>query len=116
MPIDEFLQDFVEKLLALKKHHFISKAQSNSLKELKQNLSEDVCITLCVYAENFTFVIQDEIQSFHWSNPQATLHPYVFYYKNNDEDKICCKSLCVISDNLDHNTAAVHTANIFKNI
>ena len=79
MPIDEFLQDLVEKLLALKKHHFISKAQSNYLKELKENLSEDVCITLCDFAENFTFVIQDEIQGFHWSNPQATLHPYVFY-------------------------------------
>lgn len=109
MPIDDFFEDLVEKLLALKKHHFISKAQSKYLKELKENLSKDVCITLCDFAESFKFVLQDEIQSFHWSNPQATLHPYVFYYRKDDEDKIYCKSLCVISDNLEHNTATVHT-------
>lgn len=40
----EFLQDLVEKLLPLQKHHFISKIQSTYLKELKQNLSEDICI------------------------------------------------------------------------
>lgn len=108
MCADDFFEDLVEKLVALKKHHFISKAQSQYLKDIKENLPKDVCLTLCDFAENFTFLIQDEIQSFHWSNPQATLHPFVFYYKNEDGE-IQCKSLCVISDNLEHNTAAVHT-------
>lgn len=109
MPLDDFFEDLVDKLLSLKKHHFISKAQSKYLSELKENLSTNVCVALCDFAENFTFIIQDEIQSFHWSNPQATLHPYVFYYKQNGDDRIYCKSLCVISDSLDHNTATVHT-------
>lgn len=109
MPLDDFFEDLVDKLLSLKKHHFILKAQSKYLSELKENLSTNVCVALCDFAENFTFIIQDEIQSFHWSNPQATLHPYVFYYKQNGDDRIYCKSLCVISDSLDHNTATVHT-------
>uniref|UniRef100_A0A6P7GVN1 Uncharacterized protein LOC114343446 n=1 Tax=Diabrotica virgifera virgifera TaxID=50390 RepID=A0A6P7GVN1_DIAVI len=109
MPVDDFFEALVDRLIELKKHHFISKAQSRYLKDLKENLSNDVCVVLCDFAENMTFVVQDEIQSFHWSNPQATLHPFVFYYKQNDEDGIKCKSLCIISDNLDHNTATVHT-------
>lgn len=99
MAIDNFFEDLVEKLLALKKHHFIWKVQSKYLKELKEYLSKDICIMLCDFTENFTFVLQDDIHSFHWSNPQATLHPYVLYYRK-DEDKIYCKSLCVISEKL----------------
>ena len=35
------------------------------------------------FAENFSFVVQDEIQAFHWNKLQATLHPIVMYYKQN---------------------------------
>ena len=73
---------------------------------MKDTITEEVCITLGDFAENFTFVVQDEIQSYHWSNPQVTLHPFVYYYLNDGE--MCHRSLCVISDCLDHSTAAVH--------
>ena len=39
------------------------------------------------FAENYQFVVQDEIQSFHWNKTQATLHPTVIYYKLNVELK-----------------------------
>lgn len=102
----EFLQSLVEKLMSLKTHHFISKIQSQHLKELKENITNGECVILGDFAENYTFTVQDEIQSFHWTNEQATLHPFVYYYKT--EDKICCRSLCVISDHLTHDTATVH--------
>ena len=38
-----------------------------------------VYLTLFDSIQNFTFVIQNEIHNFHWSNPQAALQPYVFY-------------------------------------
>lgn len=98
----------VEKLITLKTHHFIAKAQSKHLKELKDNLTNDICIVLGDFSENFSFVVQDEIQSFHWANPQATLHPYVYYYRKDNQELICSRSLCIISDHLDHNTAAVY--------
>ena len=106
LPVDEFFEALIEKLTLLKKHHFISKVQSKYLKQLKDTMTEEVCITLGDFAENFTFVVQDEIQSYHWCNPQVTLHPFVYYYLNDGE--VCSRSLCVISDCLDHSTAAVH--------
>ena len=28
------------------------------------------------FTENYSFVVQDEVQGFHWNNTHATLHPY----------------------------------------
>ena len=36
------------------------------------------------FAENFSYVVQDEIQTFHWENKQATLHPFVAYQRKED--------------------------------
>ena len=46
------------------------------------------------------------MQGHHWDNSQATLHPFVVYYKDAQELK--CLSLCVISDCLKHDTTTVH--------
>lgn len=104
---DEFLESLVEQLLALKTHHFISKTQSKYFQELKETLTQKECVVLADFAENYTFTIQDEIQSYHWNNQQATIHPFVYYFKN--EDKLSYRNLCVISDHLVHDTVAVYT-------
>ncbi|XP_063223012.1 uncharacterized protein LOC134531252 [Bacillus rossius redtenbacheri] len=106
-PKEEFFLSLIEKLDSLKTHNFISKIQSQHLREKKEKLNETECIVLADFAENFTFVIQDEIQSYHWVNRQATVHPFVYYYKEND--KLLTQCVCVISDHLDHNTTTVHT-------
>ena len=51
------------------------------------------------FAENYSYVVQDEIQSFHWENKQATLYPFVAYQWNI--------LICVISECKDHTTATV---------
>lgn len=81
---------------ALRLHHYISKAQSSYLSSLKEDLEEDDAIIMLDFAENFGFVVQDEVQGFHWNNAQATLHPFVVYYKSADE--LQHRSICVISD------------------
>lgn len=65
------------ELNSLKKLHFISKIQSSFLKEKKNDLAEMECIVLADFAENITFVVQDETQSYHWVNKQATIYPFV---------------------------------------
>ena len=37
------------------------------------------------FSGNFTFVVQDEIQAFHWNNSLATIHPFVCYYMYVDK-------------------------------
>ena len=53
-----------------------------------------------------SFVAQDVVQTFHWNNSQATLHPYVVYYKSKGELKHL--NLCVISDCLKHDSLVAH--------
>ena len=60
------------------------------------------------FSENYSFVVQDEVQGYHWVNNQATLHPFVAYYKSPD-NVLRHKSYCIISDCLDHSTFAVYT-------
>ena len=87
-------------------HHFITKSQSSYLQFTKENVSEDCAIALLDFAENYSFILQDAIQSFHWNNLQAMLHPIVVYYKQNG--KLKCESFCVISHCMLHDTTAVH--------
>lgn len=59
---EEYFELLVEKLENLKTHHYISKIQGQFLKNKKETLVESECIVLADFAENFTYIIQDEIQ------------------------------------------------------
>ena len=83
----------------------MTKAQSRYLKKRKEEL-EDSVLFLGDFAENFKFVVQDEVQSFHWNNHQASLHPVVIYYKGNDS--VQHTSYCIISDDTAHDVAFVY--------
>ena len=48
--------------------------------ESKLNLQSGVFQVIADFSENYSFVLQDEAQGFHWNNSQATLHPFVVYY------------------------------------
>ena len=58
------------------------------------------------FLENYSFVVQDSIKGFYLENSQATLHPFVVYYKLNDILKNKC--YCVISDFMHRDTISVH--------
>ena len=58
------------------------------------------------FAENDTFSIQDEIQSYHWHKQYCTLHPVVLYYK--EKGQLVEKSFCFLSDDLNHDTCFVY--------
>lgn len=104
--VDEFIHKFCDDLLILLKHDFIAKSQSKYLSEIKSSLKPGEFLVLCDFAENYSFTIQDAIQSFHWNNNQATIHPYVVYYKKDDE--LIHESYVIISDNLSHDAISVN--------
>ena len=103
MPLSEFITTLSCQLDSITCHSYIAKSQARYLSELKENLEEDAIIVLGDFAENYTFVIQDEIQGYHWSKQQCTLHPLVICNKENSELK--SMSLSIISDDLDHDAA-----------
>jgi len=47
--------------------------------DTKQDLKEGKVLVVCDFAENYSFVVQDEIQSFHWNSEITTVHPLVAY-------------------------------------
>lgn len=106
LSVEEFVKDVSAKLTNLSVHHYIAKHQANYLKRLKENLQEDKLVILMDFAENYSFMMQDEIQGFHWDNSQATLHPFAVYTRENDGVK--CHSMCIISDCLQHNAVTVY--------
>ena len=79
--VEEFIAKIVDDVYEVCPHNFIAKAQANHLKMTKENLSENELIILLDFAENYSFVVQDAVQGFHWENSQATLHPFVAYFQ-----------------------------------
>ncbi|KAJ8688286.1 hypothetical protein QAD02_024081 [Eretmocerus hayati] len=92
--------------IRLKTHSFIAKKQSSFFTFLKENLREREVLVSLDLAENYAFVAQDAAQAFHYNNDQCTLVTVVLYYMK--DSKLCHQSMVIMSDNLVHDTVAVH--------
>lgn len=73
---------------------------------MKQNLKCNEFVILCDFAENYSFVVQDEIQAYHWVNAQCTVHPFVIYYLDGN-NKLQNISLIILAESLEHNITSV---------
>lgn len=102
---EEFITSLATNIYNLMRHSFVAKSQGEFFKNLKDNLDETECLIVGDFSENYSFVIQDEVQGFHWENSQATVHPFVMYFKDSDETKH--QSFCFISDEMSHKTETV---------
>ena len=106
-PVDEFVDLLVYAIDNLSTHSFVARSQARYLKARKEQLDRSTCIILLDFAENYHYLVQDEVQGFHWNKDQCTLHPVVIYYKN-ENNELVHRSLCIISDDLDHDTNFVN--------
>ena len=82
-PAIEFFDTLFEKLDTLNRDDFNAKQQSNFHKEVKSNPKIGEFPTLGDFSQNFSFVVQNEAQSFHWSSSSVTTHPFVFTIKTS---------------------------------
>ena len=105
--VEEFIAKIVDDVYEVCPHHFIAKAQANHLKMAKENLSENELNILLDFAGNYSFVVQDAVQGFHWENSQATQRPFVAYFRSSNGD-LKHMSICVICDCLKPDQTAVH--------
>ena len=81
---DEFANLVIEKLKKMHSHDFVSQQQAKFLKDLKENLGDCEVAVVADFAENYSFILQDAVQGYHWNNQQATIHLFVVYYKTQD--------------------------------
>ena len=68
---DNFLSFLCEKLDSITANSFIAKNQSQYLKKLKEELSQNEVTVQVDFAENHNFLVQDEVQSYHWYRQQC---------------------------------------------
>jgi hypothetical protein len=103
------LDRLVNQLVELKHHDFIKRAQSKYLKDLKLLFSPDEAILLVDFSENFTFNIPQEVQAAHFCRKQATIHPFVLYYKDSANQVVPhVRSFVAISDTDVHDADSFH--------
>lgn len=82
--------------------------QTDAIKEIKQNLTENDCLIHMDFSENYSAKYNSEIQSVHFggSRKQMTLHTAVLYF-NIDGQTTKTQCFCTISSCLRHDAAAV---------
>jgi hypothetical protein len=106
---EAFIESLLEKLLLLLCHLFTAMRQAMFLKEPKCNLQLGEFMVLCNFAANYSIILQDEAQDFHWNNAQATIHQFVIYFKKSDALNTQHENLVMTSDCLKHDSILVHT-------
>ena len=106
---DECLRYLSRQIKSLTVHHYRAWAQSGYFSRLKDTVLDGEVVVQGDFAENYSFVVQDEAQGFHWDTSQCTVHPYVAYWRV--QGKLHHQSFCCISDATKHDTAMVHAFN-----
>ena len=82
---------FITKTLAHVQHSvyqaLLSLAQFNKLLEGPGNGAtlQECSWSRQPFRKNYSFILQDAAQDFHWNNSQATLYPIIVYYLNSGE-------------------------------
>ncbi|KAK3919273.1 ARL14 effector protein [Frankliniella fusca] len=108
MKSDDFVETYINKLKILLPHHHIAKEQAAYLKKAKEELKQGEVLVICDFAENYTCLIQDSIQSYYWKQDQVTLHPFCAYYRDEDNE-LKQVSYTIVSEYMKHSITAVHT-------
>ena len=83
MSLQKFQENLIGKSDKLTAHHYILKHQSAYFTKLKENIKDDEAIIIFEFAKNYSFVVPDAAQVYHWDNTQATLNPFVAYNKKD---------------------------------
>lgn len=104
--VEDFIDRFLQQLEDLVTHHFIFQKQAKYMQNCVRDLKVGELLLVGDFAENYSFIVQNSVQSFYFSSKQATIHPFSVYLKhplNNELKQISC---AVISDCMDHSTVA----------
>lgn len=102
------IQDCYEKLAescpSFLKHTFVKRMQSNYFEESKKKVTHKSVVLQVDFAENFTILPQNEIQSGHWYHKQVTIFTAVAWLKGDLHI-----SYALLSDHMEHDKYAAHT-------
>ena len=96
--------------MLITKHLFLAKCQTNFLRAKKESLDTNEVIVLRYFAENYQFLVLDEIQSYH--GVKNTAHYTHLLYILLKVMEIFNTILCFISDDNNHDKNFVYKIQI----
>ncbi|CAF3985084.1 unnamed protein product [Rotaria sp. Silwood2] len=93
-------------------HVFIKRQQSNFFEMLKKDVTDEKCLLQVDYAENYSIIEQNEIQSAHWSRKQLSIFTAHVWSQSKTYP------LVIISDDSSHDkyTVAKCLEHLFKHL
>lgn len=93
-------------------HLFRARWQQDQFRQAKQNMPPKCAVLVTDFAENYSCGIQDEVQAYHWSQAQVTIHPTMAYINASLEvspEPTHTEAVFIITDDPKHDAAAVET-------
>ena len=91
-----------------RRHIFTKRRQAQFLKDKKLNLEESEVIIKMDFAENYSFVVQDEVQSHYYNRDQCSVFTVVAYYRAYGRLQV--RSFCGFTDDRLHDVPPVLAA------
>ena len=88
LPLLQFIHYVVDQLYKLIPHSYIAREQSKYIKDKKESMEIGHVLCNMDFSQNHNFIIQNEVQGYHWTNKTCTVHPVVCYYKKNQAQEI----------------------------
>ncbi|KAK6185681.1 hypothetical protein SNE40_007861 [Patella caerulea] len=108
--VSHFLDELYCETQELSKHLFVANWQQDMFVKSRIELPKDTALFVFDFAENYSCLNQDKIQSAHWAIQQVTVHPVVAYYhcEHDDFTHIAQEAMVMISEDLVHDSHGVH--------
>ncbi len=104
----ELMQYLKPKLQFFACHNFVASWQDKMFKSCLPNLLDDTIVSMIDFAKNYSFEIQNEVQSMHWHNYQVTILVHITWVRNpnlhDESNKTLMKYYFYISDNKSHDS------------
>jgi hypothetical protein len=110
---EEFLNYLKPNLEKFVTHNFVARWQDSQCENAMRDLPSDSILSHIDFAENYSFQIQNEIQSMHWFSHQVTILVHLTYRKNPFPDPLLEGSEWIkeshfyVSDDKEHDTLFV---------
>ncbi|XP_041456271.1 uncharacterized protein LOC121408727 [Lytechinus variegatus] len=105
----EFISHCKTNIREFREHVERIKKQFEAILECKKDLPPGECVLQMDFAENYTCVPLEEIQSAYWTQESVTIHPIVAYFRDGstESSNLIHKSFVAVSDEKGHNSSMV---------
>lgn len=104
-PVHEFLSYMEKTVTTFVTHNFKARWQDEQCQLMLKNIPEGVLVSHIDYAENYTFAIQNEVQSMYYFSTSVTILVHITMWREGDQ--IMKQTHYYISDDKSHDSAFV---------